>query len=318
MRRLLSIFALCSLLLPSLPSLAQETPEEKSSHHNKLGLQYVDQGAFLDAVEEFKKAYKYHPKVKYLFNIARAYQVMGQGRNALDYYNRFIGLAKSEKKKARAQALIDELMRQLAVLTVEVSVEGAELTVNGDPLICKPSTGCLLDPGDQMIAVAKEGFATVSRRLRLEAGEKRMEPIELVAVLSGDLPTRSGAIWRSSLFPGMGQYYVGRNGAGTALLVGEIVCLGTVATGLVLEQYYLKQRTQDEGKGTNVWNDWTDLMNIGHWVWIAGAGAGGLVWAVNVIHAAAMPLPKPEDESSFLILPLMRPDGGGFSFAMTW
>lgn len=315
---ILRTLILCVLLLPTAQALAQETPEEKAGHHNQLGLQYVDQGAFLDAVEEFKKAYKYHPKVKYLFNIARAYQVMGQGRSALDYYNRFLDLTTSKKKRKRAQGLIDELMRQLAVLTVKVSEEGAQLTVNGDPQVCKPGEGCLLDPGDQMIAVSKEGFATVSRRVRLEAGEKRMEPIELVAVLTGDLPTRSGAVWRSSLFPGMGQYYAGKNGAGTALLLGEIVCLGTLATGLVLEQYYAKQRKQDEGEGTATWNDWTDLMNIGRWVWIGGAGAGGLVWAINIIHAAAMPLPKTDEKSSFLILPLMNPEGGGFSFAMTW
>lgn len=313
MRRVLAAVAL--LLTLPIEGFAQETPKERAKAYSNQGLDAVDSGDFLGAIDLFKKAYRTDPRPKYLYNVGRAYHIMGKFKKALEYYERFLSENTSEKKAKKAQATIDELKRQMARLMVAVEQTGARLEVDGDKELCVLNKPCLLDPGEHRVEVLAKGFAPQERRIRLEAGEMRREEITLVAVLMEELPTRGGAVWRSSLFPGMGQFYADNKTAGIVFLTTEIVALATMTTGIILEQYYLGQRSSDKPENFSNWNSYIDAS---YYTWVGGLAAAGTIWAVNIVHAAAMRLPTAGDSAASAWLPLALPTHNGLSLTFTF
>ncbi len=271
---------------------AQSTPEERAAQISSQGLEAVDAGDFIGAVGLFKKAYRIDPKAKYLYNVGRAYHIMGKFRLALEYYEKFLAENTSAMKAKRAQETVSEVKRQLATLVLHVDVAGTVVEVDGDDTVCEIGKPCLLDPGEHRIEVTATGYASQQRRLRVDAGETRVESITMVAVLMEELPTRKGAVWRSSLFPGMGQMYAGNKTAGIVFLTSEILALATMTTGIILEQYYTGQRDADKPEYFKTWNPSIDAS---YYTWIGGLAAAGTIWAVNIVHAAAMRLPTAGD-----------------------
>jgi len=290
---------------------AQSTPEERAKEYSAQGLAAVDNGDFLGAVEAFKKAYRTDPKAKYLFNIGRAYHVMGKFRLALDFYERFLRENKSRQKAKRGAEIVGELRRQMARLTIMVTTPDASISVNGDLEVCFLNAPCMLDPGEHHVEVRAPGFALGKRHFRLEAGETRIESIELVAE---DLPTRNGAIWRSALFPGMGQYYADNDTTATFFLTSEIVLLATMTAGVILEQYYIVRRKNDEGGN---FRDWDPYLDASHWTWVASLTAASTLWAVNIVHAWAMPMPL-EPVTTWNLVPTAAPGEAGLSFMLSF
>jgi len=306
-----------TVLLAS-PSLhAQETPDEIAKKHNDQGLLYVDQGEFASAVEEFRKAYRLAPKAKYLFNIGRAYHVMGKLRLALDQYRRCLDEEPEGKHAGRARELLDELSRQLARLKVSSNVpDVTRLEVDGDPALCRVADSCLLDPGEHNVVVAADGYIPYRNRFRVDAGEERVENITLILVPPKDLPTRSGVVWRSALFPGMGQYYAGQKGAAVAFMITESVCLATVAGGAIAQGIYQAQQSGE--KDPERYRGFDSYIQASYWTWVGGAIAAGLTWGINLGHAAALKLPEGKGPAISLVLPWTIPDGGGLMLSMAW
>ena len=183
-RRAFPVFLVVAILLCAPAARGQETPEEKAKEHNKLGISYIDAGRFSEAVDEFKRAYEIAPAPKYLFNIGRTYQVMGKLRLCMEYFQRFADETKSDKKRAKALALIEEVKKQLAVLSLEIVPAQARVEVDGDDKLCRGNEECRLEAGEHNLRVSLPGYEPVSRTVRLEAGERRTEKIELVSNLT--------------------------------------------------------------------------------------------------------------------------------------
>lgn len=59
--------------------------------HYELGLALYQAQKFDDAIPEFKAAYDLDPKPQLLFNIAQAYRKAGHPREAIQYYDRYLG-----------------------------------------------------------------------------------------------------------------------------------------------------------------------------------------------------------------------------------
>ena len=239
---------------------------------------------------------------------------MGKFRLALEFYQRFLRETKSEKKAKRATDIVEELKRQMADLTVKVNIPDATVTftVNGDPEACLIGTPCLLDPGEHRLEVGADGYVLSQRRLRLEAGEQRIETIELVAA---NPITRKGAVWRSALFPGMGQFYADKDTA-AIFLAGELVSLSVFATGLILEQYYVGQRSK-KGQTTEEFESWNSYIDASYSTWVVGLSSAGIIWAMNIVHAWAMPL-STTPTTSWQLVPTAGPNQAGLTFLLSF
>jgi len=180
----LALLVLGTVALWSLSVWAQGTDpaEEAAKKHNQLAIEYVDQGRFTEAVEEFKKAYDANPKPSYLFNTARALEMIGRGREAVEHYERYAASVTSLDKRDEALALAAEARKRLATLTIAATPDSAMVEVDGDATLCKPGVGCLLDPKSYVVLVSGPGLVTETRKVDLKAGEVRTETVILTAV----------------------------------------------------------------------------------------------------------------------------------------
>lgn len=301
--------ALCHL---SLGAQAQEDEgrRKQAKQHNKLGLQYVDQGKFKAAIGEFEKAYRAEPRAKYLFNIGRAYELLERLRDALAYYERVKAESKSEKRRTKAQGRIDFVRGQMPVLTVVVAQPGATVEVDGDTDLCRPGVPCLLDPRQHSVRVSCPGYRADTRRVKLSPEETAEERFNLVSLV-----TRGGVFWRSVAFPGLGQFHADNDDAGVTFFAGELVSLATLGTGLLLRSYYLGRRDETSGQA---WNDWNTNARNAEWVALAGGAVAAVVWGVNIVHAAAMSLPEGGESSVWRLVPLGDDRSGGMAILVTF
>jgi hypothetical protein len=71
-------------------AVAQPTPKERAAEHFKRGSGFYDQGRYVEAIAEFEQAYALVPHVDVLFNIARAYERLGESGKAADYLERYL------------------------------------------------------------------------------------------------------------------------------------------------------------------------------------------------------------------------------------
>ena len=180
----LGVLLVLVVLVAAGPASGQVSPEREAAgkEHQKRGLALVDEARFLEAIEEFKAAYAADPRPGYLFNVGRAYQLIGQYRNARDAYNRTLDQSKSEEQKETLRQLIAEMERLGSSLTLLVTPEGSSVEVDGDAGLCVAGQRCLLDPGEHTVKVASSGYAAETRKVKLAPGEAASETVALVLV----------------------------------------------------------------------------------------------------------------------------------------
>ncbi len=311
----LTALLLLAVPLVNAPCMAATPEEEAAVRHYDQGVKFVNDGAFLDAIASFNRAYELDPQPRFLFNVGRTYHVTGRYREARVYYLRFLDANDSPKKAEIATKYLERVERELARLVLRVGVDGTTVEVDGNKDLCQAEAICLLDPGEHRLVISAPGHTPDRRRIRLIPGENREEQVKLAVILPLDLPTRKGAVWRSSLFPGMGQLYAGHTAWGATFLTSELISLSAVVTGVILEQYYTGR--QNNEKETTAFRGWDSYINTAHWTWVGGAIAAGTVWVVNVVHAAAMPM-KTGETSAFVLVPISNGDWNGFSLAFSW
>ena len=76
-------------LLCVLPSTAKDEPKDDSRRHFIAGLQAAQFAEYEAALQHFLNAQQAYPHPNTLFNIARAYQDLGQLQQAIEYYRSF-------------------------------------------------------------------------------------------------------------------------------------------------------------------------------------------------------------------------------------
>lgn len=107
---LFAILAAAALVLAASPAAAQpEAAKQKAKQLYQQGKTQFDLGNFEDAVKLFKEAYATSPYPELLFNIAQAYRQMGDCRQALFFYKRYITVAGNSANKP----LVEEHIREL-------------------------------------------------------------------------------------------------------------------------------------------------------------------------------------------------------------
>src|SRR3954447_17032851 len=89
---LLSIVCLCLLSLCPLSRLALADAAGARAHFDK-GRTFFEVDEYRKAIDEFKAAHIEEPDPAFLYNIAECYRRLGQAREALTYYRRFLSLS---------------------------------------------------------------------------------------------------------------------------------------------------------------------------------------------------------------------------------
>jgi tetratricopeptide (TPR) repeat protein len=112
-RRALTFVAL--LLLPTVASAQKPAPPlDEAKLHFKKGDEHYARKEYDLAITEFKRAYELSKLPLILFNIAQAYRLKGDVRQALAYYEDYLRLDPAAPSRGQVEKRIEELERAIA------------------------------------------------------------------------------------------------------------------------------------------------------------------------------------------------------------
>ena len=180
---------------PDPTSEAGKRAEGKARYER--GAEAYSAGRFKDAIELFLQADALAPSAALSFNIARAYEKIGDDASSLQWYRDFKRRAPDAKNGPEVDERIHALEAALAKkgvqqLTVLSRPLGATVIVDDQPLGVTPYTG-QLPPGSHKIVLSLRGYADSEQKVDLPADHARQLDVPLVPGGKAAEPSPGGA-----------------------------------------------------------------------------------------------------------------------------
>jgi tetratricopeptide (TPR) repeat protein len=161
----------------------QEERRASARARYQEGADAYSAGHYKDAVDLFLEADQLSPSAPLSFNVARAYEHIGDDAGALRWYRDYLRRAPAAENAADVKAIIAALAQTLAKkgvqqLTVLSSPAGATVTIDGTPVGVTPWTG-ELSPGKRRLLLTYRGYTDERRAVVLSATEPREINLQL-------------------------------------------------------------------------------------------------------------------------------------------
>jgi tetratricopeptide (TPR) repeat protein len=149
-------------------------------------------GRFKDAIDLFLQADALAPSAALSFNIARAYEKIGDDAASLQWYRDFRRRSPDAKNAATVDERIHSLEAALAQkgvqqLTVMSTPPGATVVIDDQPLGVTPYTGQLA-PGPHRVQLSLKGYVETEKEITVAAEHAADLTIELPAAPSAAAP----------------------------------------------------------------------------------------------------------------------------------
>lgn len=213
------------------PKLDLEGPEAEAKDRARVlfqqGVAAYRAGRYYEAVDIFLETQRIYPDTQLCFNVARAYENLGNGSAALRYYRDYLRQADRPSDGEEVRERVRKLEQQLAQrgvqqLTVLSQPEGATVLLDGKPVGITPWTGDIY-AGKHRLALTLEKHAALEQIVELDAHSARDVSLVLVpAPLPKPAPVVAPAT-TSTKQPGVSLETVLTLGSGLALLGGALV-----------------------------------------------------------------------------------------------
>ena len=153
------------------PAAVRDTLDAEAKADFDAGAQLFRQGQVREARDAFLAAYARSNEPRVLFNVAVCDKQLGHHAQAIATFKKSLAAADRplprEYIERTAEALAT-LRRYVASVTVDTSVEGAVVRVDGEVLRENPTD---VDPGSHVIAASKDGFETATTTVTVKAGD---------------------------------------------------------------------------------------------------------------------------------------------------
>ncbi|HEY1537388.1 MAG TPA: PEGA domain-containing protein [Polyangiaceae bacterium] len=180
----------------------QEERRASARARYQEGADAYSAGRYKDAVDLFLEADQLFPSAPLSFNVARAYEHIGDDAGALRWYRDYLRRAPAAENAADVKAIIAALAQTLAKkgvqqLTVLSSPAGATVTVDGTPVGVTPWTG-ELSPGKHRLLLTYRGYTDERRAVVLSATEPREINLQLEQSTAATTSPESAASVESS------------------------------------------------------------------------------------------------------------------------
>jgi tetratricopeptide (TPR) repeat protein len=164
----------------------EEAAVGEARERYKRGVEAYRLGRYAEAVELFRQADALAPSAPLSFNIARAFDKLGDASNALRWYRDYLRRAPQAPNAGEATSRVrfyEEVLQKRGVqqLTVLSNPPTATVAVDGVPMGVTPWTGELA-PGRHRVELVLRGFADESREFELAADRARDVWVELRAL----------------------------------------------------------------------------------------------------------------------------------------
>ena len=165
---------------------APKAPEQaQADRYFKSGVQLFKEAKFSEALAEFMRAYEIAPHPLVLYNIAACHRELSHYGEAVIYYERFLAEGKGQVPAARltaAQTELDSILARIARVTVTVSPDGAQVTVDGEPIAALQKMPLILPPGEHKLAATAAGHKSVERTVKVASGDELAVELALDAI----------------------------------------------------------------------------------------------------------------------------------------
>jgi tetratricopeptide (TPR) repeat protein len=181
-------WCLVALLLLAPRAWAEDAPSAQGQADTRRsdakaryeqGVEAYSTGRFKDAVDHFLAADQLSPSAPLSFNIARAYEKLGDDSGALRWYRDYVRRSPSAANVADVAALITRFEERLAKkgvqqLTVLSTPSGATVTIDASPVGVTPWTGDIT-PGRHKVELTLRGYGDSTTELDL--GKERAQDL---------------------------------------------------------------------------------------------------------------------------------------------
>jgi tetratricopeptide (TPR) repeat protein len=171
---------LMALLLSAPRAWAADAPSEQGQADTRRsdakaryeqGVEAYSAGRFKDAVDHFLAADQLSPSAPLSFNIARAYEKLGDDSGALRWYRDYVRRSPTAANVADVAVLIARYEERLSKkgvqqLTVLSTPSGATVTIGGSPVGVTPWTGDI-PPGHHKVELTLRGYSDSTTELDL-------------------------------------------------------------------------------------------------------------------------------------------------------
>ncbi|MCL2825324.1 MAG: PEGA domain-containing protein, partial [Polyangiaceae bacterium] len=158
-----SCIALFIILGPSLSSssiaLAQDSADEADLRF-RVGAERYRAGDYQGALVHFMASARLVPNRNVTFNIARAYEMLGQYPQAFRYYQQVLDEETDVAERRRILQAVDRIRQNVAVLSVVTNPPGATVYLERKDLGGRGVTPRVLayDPGTYRVIVELDGY----------------------------------------------------------------------------------------------------------------------------------------------------------------
>jgi hypothetical protein len=183
------LFAL--LLATGGPGAQAGTSSEKTTaeEYFQRGVVLFNTGDYKGALENFTLSYEQHPHARIKFNIGICHYLLG---DALEAANELEPLLSEEgadlepAMKKKVDETMADLEKKLAVLTFDVDVEGAAISVDDEAVGTSPiGRRLFVSPGSHLVAIASEGSLAWTSEVKTPAGKETRLTVVLTPPKTG-------------------------------------------------------------------------------------------------------------------------------------
>lgn len=169
---------------PASPSTSDSRRADAKTRYEQGAAAYAA-GRYKDAVDLFLEADSLAPSAPLSFNIARAYEKLGDDSGALRWFRDYLRRAPDAANAKEVQGIVDKLESRLSQkgvqqLTVMSTPSGATVTVDSRPVGVTPWTGDLL-PGRHSVGLSLRGYEDKAQEVDLAAHRAQDVTIALQA-----------------------------------------------------------------------------------------------------------------------------------------
>ena len=191
----LALLSALSLLAPS--ASAQQAPPTQSSAETKLHFQRAvklySEEDYRGALVEFKRAYELSNNYVILYNLGQTQFQLRDYASALSAFEKYLANGGSQIATARRQEVekdLDDLRGRVARITIEVSVAGANVSVDDVVIGKSPLPGPVtVSTGARKLSATKEGLPSVTRTIEIAGGDKATVKLDFPVPASAPAPS---------------------------------------------------------------------------------------------------------------------------------
>jgi hypothetical protein len=214
------------------------------------GVAAYKEGRYFDAVELFLETNRIYPDSKLCFNIARAFEGLGNSAGALRYYREYLRRTPAAADRADVETSVRQLELALSQkgvqqMSVFSSPDAAVLSIDGHPIALTPWTGETW-PGKHRLTLTRPGYVEGQQVVELSP----LRAIDVQIDLRPEPPPAPPAPPAAEQRPEQGRGV-------------EVLTVATLAAGAVLLGSALAVELSDSNPGVS-----------GTAAFLAGAGVG--------------------------------------------